>query len=139
MPRESALMSTGSAIRDEHVPGFMSMRATYRWCGWLFTGLLGLSVLLFNEFAKAKRRSIIVMSSLLPGIIIATNLPNMQRKWEQHSTLLGEMRRMDADLEPLNKYVGRGRRTVFYPAGNDFLVNYLAAKGGLLRLQRRWR
>jgi hypothetical protein len=130
MPRESALMSTGSAILDEHVPGFMSMRATYRWCGLLFTGLFGLSVLLFNELGKAKRRSITVMSSLLPGIIIATNLPHMQRRWEYHSTLRGEMRRMDSDLEPLNKYVGRGRRTVFYPAGNDFLVNYLAAKGG---------
>jgi hypothetical protein len=32
-------------------------------------------------------------------------------------------------LEPLNRDIGVGRRVVFYPLGNDFIINYLAARG----------
>jgi hypothetical protein len=126
MPKNVALFSTGSAIVSEHLPGFKSMRASYRWSGLLFVGLFGLTVLLVRKLREGGKKAWVYF---IPSIVILLNLPDLPRQFADNRANHKAMEQMRADLHPLNDYLGPGARVVFYPQGNDFIVNYLSAEG----------
>jgi hypothetical protein len=126
MPKNLALISTGSAIFSEHLPGFKSMRAAYRWSGLLFVGLFGLTVLLVRKFREGGKNT---WAYFIPSLVILVNLPDLPREFADNRENRKAMEQMRTDLQPLNDYLGQGSRVVFYPQGNDFLVNYLSAEG----------
>jgi hypothetical protein len=126
MPKNVALFSTGSAIVSEHLPGFKSMRASYRWSGLLFVGLFGLTVLLVRKFREGGKNAWVYV---IPSIVILLNLPDLPRQFADNRANRKAMEQMRTDLHPLNEYLGPGARVVFYPQGNDFIVNYLSAEG----------
>jgi hypothetical protein len=126
MPKDLSRISTGNEIFSEHLPGFTSMRAAYRWSGLLFVGLFGLSVLLLK---KLRERGYQGLAYFLVPIVVLLNLPDLPRQLTNSRANWKAMRQMEADLQPLNDSIGPEKKAVFYPQGNDFLVNYLAAKG----------
>jgi hypothetical protein len=125
MPAERAWMPTGNAWLYKRVPGFKSMRATYRWCALSLVGLFGLAVLLLNELSKQNRTT---LTGCITVAVIGINLPNLPHGVKHGVQNRQAMERMIADLEPLAASL-RGRRVVFYPSGNDFLANLLSANG----------
>jgi hypothetical protein len=126
MPKSLALIPTGSSLFDKDIPGFNSMRATYRWSGLMFVGLYGLAVLLSKGLAEEKRR---LIASGLPCVIILLNMPNLPQRLANGIYYRASMEQMASDLNTLDSQIGPGHRVVFYPLGNDFIVNYLAARG----------
>jgi hypothetical protein len=126
MPEKFAIIPIGSAIFYQHVPGFKSMRATYRWSGLMFAGLYGLAALLLRDLDEKKRR---ILETAIPLMIVAFNIPNLPQRFANGVVYRAGMEQMRSDLEPLNRDIGVGRRVVFYPLGNDFIINYLAARG----------
>jgi hypothetical protein len=126
MPDQFAVMPTGSALLYANVPGLKSMRAPYRWCALSFVGLFGLTILLLEELFKRKR---VGAACCVVVLLIATNIPNLPRRLVDSIRYREAMKRMISDLGPLNNDVGRGRRAVFYPQGNDFLATFLSSEG----------
>lgn len=127
MPSEVALLPTGNAIFYEHVPGFKNMRSTYRWTGLMLAALFGLTVLFV--LSVSSKKSGILIKALIITLIVASNLPNIPKKFESEMKLYKEIHQMDADLSSLNKYLVNGTKVLFAPPGNDFIVNYIAATG----------
>ncbi|TYO96598.1 hypothetical protein [Desulfallas thermosapovorans] len=127
MPPEAALIPTGNAIIYEHVPGFNSMRATYRWSGLMFTALWGLSVLFIISMSSTYTGYFI--SSIIIAFLIISNLPDIPNRLKQGINYHIAMHQMDTDFAPLADYLGKEARVFFAPPGNDFIVNYLAATG----------
>jgi hypothetical protein len=131
MPQELAPISTGSAFLDQHVPGFNSMRASYRWSGLSMSGLFGLTVLLVSELQRKKSKFWFRLSSILiVSSLILINLPDIPNRISYSNYCRRAMRQMAIDLIPLNEAIGKGRRVIFYPQGNDFIVNYISSMGG---------
>jgi hypothetical protein len=126
MPEHLAIGATGNGFLYEHLPGMKSMRSTYRWSGLLFLGLFGLTVLWLKQLEAEKRRH---LAYAIPILLILVNLPNLPDRLDASVTFRNELARLDADLKPMSDLIGRDRRAVFYPQGNDFMVNYLSARG----------
>jgi hypothetical protein len=127
MPARYAVMPTGTRTLDEHVPGFSSMRASYRWLGMALVGLWGLTVI-FLAWLGARRRAI---SYAVTVLLIVSFLPHVQ------SGMAGSIHRRDqvktintGILNDLRAVVGQGRSVMFAPHGNDLMAGYLAAVGG---------
>ncbi|KAF1086058.1 hypothetical protein SPSYN_00796 [Sporotomaculum syntrophicum] len=127
MPPEVAIIPTGNAVIYEHVPGFNSMRATYRWSGLMFTALWGLTVLFVISISLTNIGFLI--SSIIIVFLIVSNLPDVPNRLKQGMNYHSAMHQMDTDFVPLADYLGKGARVLFAPPGNDFIVNYLAATG----------
>jgi hypothetical protein len=126
MPAAMAVMPTGSAFISSHIPGFINMRATYRWSGLMFTGLFGLIVLFFQ---KASSRGSNLLGIVVVAFLIVSNLPNLPRRWIDSRNNRTAMFLMDRDFASLSRTIGKGGVVFFAPPGNDFIVNYLAASG----------
>lgn len=127
MPPEVALVPTGNAVIYEHVPGFKNMRATYRWSGLMFTALFGLAVLFVVSISSTKAGA--VVGSVIVAFLVVSNLPDIPQRLETGMSYRSAMHQIDVDFAPLAEYLGKGSRVLFAPAGNDFIVNYLAATG----------
>jgi hypothetical protein len=126
MPAQFAVMPTGSALIYASVPGFKSMRATYRWCALLFVVLFGATILLLEELFRRKRSG---SACSVVVLLIAMNSPDLSGSFIDSIRNRQVMKRMIDDLRPLTNVVGRGRRAVFYPQGNDFMANFLSSEG----------
>lgn len=125
MPAEFAYWPTGSAWLSENLPGFSSMRASYR---WTVLGLLGSWALILLSAAKPCRVRIGWVGACFLVAIIATNVPTARsvqaRFWDLDAFVTRE-RTLLADFE---EAVAAGERIAFLPWRNDFLVNYIAAR-----------
>lgn len=127
MPPENALAPTGNAVIYEHLPGFNTMRAAYRWTGLMFTGFFGLTVFLVLFIPKTKPG--VAAGSVIVIFLVISNLPNVPKMLEIGMGYRSAMHQMDDDFNPLAEYLGEGSRVLFVPPGNDFIVNYLASMG----------
>lgn len=125
MSPELAIIPTGSAWISENLPGFNTMRASYRWSA------LGIFAcwLLFSLYLskRSTRNNFIFIGGIV--VIILCNLPNLYNSWKEHTTY----RSMFMDID--NKLVAKLQGTIspnsivaFLPYQNDFMINYLASK-----------
>lgn len=126
MTASQGWFETGSGWISENIPGFSSMRASYR---WTVLGLLATWLLFASSIAgtvKPKWAStavcalIIVLLIPVPGNLISARA-NRERFWILEHGLVSDFA---ADLKP-------GERVAFLPYRNDFLVNYLAPRIGI--------
>jgi hypothetical protein len=127
MAEELAPIPTGSAFLDRGIPGFKSMRSSYRWSALLFVGLFGLTILLVNKLQIKPETKYVPVG--IVGLLIAINIPDVPGRLADARHYRKSMLQLTDDLKPLNEAIGEGRRVAFYPQGNDFLVNYIAALG----------
>lgn len=126
MPAEAAIAPTGSAVLSEKLPGFNNMRASYRWTAMGVFGAWALLVLALSVRNPQRTRWIGV--SLMIGVVLL-NLPYLPKKWAQDAENRRMFFQLDADLIGELRPVLHAKETVaFLPYGNDFLVNYLAAR-----------
>jgi hypothetical protein len=124
MPAEFANWPTGSAWLSETLPGFSSMRASYRW-GAL--GLLGGWALIILSAAKPRGAQFGWVGAGFLIAVIATNIPTADRLEARFWDLDAFMARDRTLLADFEEAVSEGEQVAFLPWRNDFLVNYIAA------------
>ena len=126
MPASSALMPTGSAIISSHIPGFKSMRASYRWAA---LGMFGAWVILcFAQGGNlSKRQRYAVSIGLI--VLIACFVPNPEKHNIRLQKSKNAIQNIQETLLPeLGKEIATDDIIAFLPYNNDLLINYLSAK-----------
>lgn len=128
MPASDALISTGNAFLSEKVPGFRSMRASYRWIALCFLGLWGI----FLGYIATKGNKDSISGKIIIVVLIVLFVPDIGGVIEKKTDYYRQFLEMKEDLIPgLNNDLSRGEIVAFLPWGNDFIVNYLAAETGV--------
>ncbi|MBD9575602.1 hypothetical protein IB260_09820 [Pseudomonas sp. PDM23] len=123
MPAERALAPTGTAWVWEHLPGFNSMRAVYRWAA---LGVFAAWLLLMLHAPDMHRRR---LGWVLLGSLTLLNLPHMIAHWRWGEDSRSMFALMDGQMvEPLGKQLYPGELVAFVPWGNDFMANYMASR-----------
>ncbi len=126
MPREGAGVSSGSGILSENMPGFRSMRASYR---WVVLGSFGAWVLLVLVVAKYNRSRKAYALWGVAIVLLFSHIPNLSQAWQ--TGLNSQKRAMginDSLLNNLTHKIDPSDIIMFLPAGNDHLINYIAAR-----------
>ncbi|MGB3865114.1 MAG: hypothetical protein WBA29_05740 [Xanthobacteraceae bacterium] len=122
MPAGHALGPTGTGFLWKYVPGLYTMRAVYRWMALALLGFWGVIMIALADRQLPKRYSYAAILTLL-----VFNFPHPGALWSQYSLNRSAFLQMDDDLSRELSHAFRANETVaFLPAGNDFLVNYLA-------------
>ena len=130
MKADEAICQTGSAVLSMNLPGFKSMRATYRWIGLAFVGLFGLIAIGINELICKKQRK--KVGYFLMIILILLNLPNLFARIQMTHHFRTKMFDMDKDIIALlKKDILPRSKVAFVPYYNDHFANYLAAKSNI--------
>jgi len=129
MPASSALCRTGSEFITQNIPGFRNMRFCYRWialsafCAWVL-------ILLF-PFSRGRGSNFGVRCVLVFLVII--NLPYLPRKLSAGHSYRSIFFKIEHDwIGDMSKIVRSGETVAFLPWGNDFSINYIAAKLGIV-------
>lgn len=128
MSSEHAVMPTGTGFLSANVPGFKSMRASYRWIFLTYFSLWMLvTFYLIKNCPNSNGRAFFVLS-FLALVFMPDVSANLDEKVDYYRGFLG----IDNDLlEPLSNDVRESELVAFLPPGNDFLVNYLAPALGI--------
>lgn len=125
MPESYGWFSTGSAVLSEHLPGFKSMRASYRWAA---LGVFGcwaiLAVVLSSKLRSAKQKLIVILA------VAVFNIPALG-VFRGYYDARADISSRYALVHELNSLVEKGEKIAFLPYRNDFLVNYLASETGI--------
>lgn len=126
MPREAAIPDLPVAAIDRYVPGFSTMRATYRWfilgeiC-IVFYAVVGLDLL-----AKRKNTQILIAGTVL---ILIDVMPSPQPAIAANTAQFRQNVAFNKEvIEPLKSRVIPGEKVLFYPdarGNNDYLANYM--------------
>jgi len=127
MAAEYAIAPTGSALLSSNLPGFKNMRASYR---WLALGVFGGWLLLV---LVAGQRRTAIPALVIITLVIAFNLPDLTKTWSNDKKHRESFLRIDSDLlESMREVIHKGEKVAFLPYRNDFLVNYLASRLGIV-------
>jgi hypothetical protein len=124
------LIPTGSELLYKYLPGFNSMRVTFRWVAlaifmwWLFV------VINLRPKATVNRR---IALFLLLSVAVCT--PNLL-SWANYSI---NQRDLFSEVEselvtPLNALIEKNEIVAFVPWTNDMVVPYVASRGGYVTL-----
>ena len=123
MAKEYALAPTGSALLSQFLPGFKSMRASYRWSALGFFGLWLLIVLLLSQKQTGQKWWWLVV------FLIISNSPHLERKFAANSNFYNGFFDVENSLvRDLREDLFPGEKIAFLPFRNDFFVNYLASR-----------
>jgi len=126
MSEKFAVAPTGSAVFSTYLPGLKNMRASYRWTA---LGFLGAWALIVLAMSIAQPRFLRIGAALSFAVITILNLPDVPKKVAQDKSHRAEFMTIDDDiLADMKNDITVRERVAFLPWGNDFLVNYLAAK-----------
>ncbi len=146
MPAKAALAPTGNKWIYKTLPGFKSMRATYRWLALCVFALWSLFMLFV---VKIQTQDNLTVWFILITLIIL-NFPPMDKQWHEYRANRQFFFKIDTDLvSSLENAVKPGETVAFLPFRNDILINYLAPKlniftyniGGdknLIEAQKKW-
>jgi hypothetical protein len=125
MPSEFGGLPTGSGWLSENLPGFSTMRASYRWGLLAAFGMWGAIVA-----ASSWRENLNSVTIVLASIGIIFSVPN--------EAIVGSYfasRQHLIDAEAYSKQVGSvfkpNERVFFAPWNNDFFATYLAPRVGI--------
>ena len=126
MAAEHAVLPSGNAWLSKHVPGFMNMRASYRWSAMGFLGLWFLIVLHLSIEQKNRFKWFFVCFTIF---IIMSNMPDIKNKFLLDCRNRDSFHNIENSIvKDFNKVVSKGEMVSFLPYRNDFLVNYLASR-----------
>ncbi|WET42230.1 hypothetical protein [Citrobacter enshiensis] len=127
MPAEFAIAPTFNSWISENIPGFNTMRASYRWSA---LGIFALWLLVIIGLAriddKNRRIGVVGLTAL-----VLLNLPDFKASWKQSTAERDMFQQIDQVLvTTLRQHIQPGEMVSFIPWGNDFFANYLAPKTG---------
>lgn len=129
MPESRGLLTLPTQWVYENVPGFSSMRATYRWVVLARLALVVLAAAGVTHLLRQHgwRR---VAGVVLAVLAVVDTLPALPRVLVSSRGQAQEVGQFDAEVvAPLDDATRDGARVVFYPnavGGNDYLAGYLA-------------
>ena len=147
MSAKLAIAPTGSALLSEHLPGFINMRASYRWAAMGFLGLWLLVVLLLSQVKTTWSKCLVIPTIIF---LIISNLPNIGTKLYNNMCFRNNFFDIENSLvNDMKKFLHEGEMVAFLPYRNDFFANYLASRlkiqtyniGGdknLIEAERHW-
>lgn len=136
MPADDAVMTLPTQWVYESVPGFSSMRATYRWVAVARLGLLllagaGVQALWRRRPEAASRVALVA----LVGVAVLEASPSYPAMLGRYADNASMAARFEADvLDVMREAVPRGSRVVYAPnavSENDYLANYLSPMLGV--------
>lgn len=127
MPREFGIISTGNSIFSEHLPGFSSMRASYRWITLTFFGLW-----CFLMLCMGYKKNQIIKNNLILLLLILLFMPSPSKLIDKKKEHRSDFFSIDKEvIEPLKEIFRREDIVAFLPYSNDFLVNYISPSLGI--------
>jgi len=127
MPAKFALGPTGSASISETLPGFKSMRASYRWSALGVFAMWAVVIIWSGSFRNIYRMPVVILS-----VIATFNIPHIPERFRSLMDNRALFIQISEDLtEKLRNRVRQGEKVAFVPWGNDFIVNYLAPAVGV--------
>jgi hypothetical protein len=113
----------GSDWLWQSVPGFQSMRATYRWLALGALGAWGLTVVGTTALSATSRRA----TAIVVGGLIFAAVPNLASALHEGRQAMSVADHIDMSLLPeMENSISPNERVLMSPAGNDFIANYLA-------------
>ncbi|MBA2778994.1 hypothetical protein [Billgrantia kenyensis] len=125
IPETMDLMSTGNSVIYGNVPGFKSMRATYRWHALFVFSMWGLVIILAARCEVNNNR---IAAFGIPLVLLVTIFPNpvanFSKKWDNR---LSAFQLEEELLLPLGESISKRDVVAFLPYRNDILVNYLSS------------
>lgn len=126
MPEDMALMPTGNSFIYENIPGFKSMRATYRWHALFIFGMWGLVIILaVRSESKGNRLAAFGIPFVLFLTVIPDPISNFSKKIDNRESAF----QLDEELLlPLGENISTKDKVAFLPYRNDILVNYLSSR-----------
>lgn len=126
MKEEYAVAKTGNEIFYKYLPGFKSMRTTYRWIVLFQFSLWALIVLGLLSLDKRDQKNIVYFVVIF---IILNNIPNLSKHISQAVKNRNSVFQMDKEVVSLiTSNIEKNSKVAFLPWHNDHFVNYLAAK-----------
>jgi len=126
MSAKLAIAPTGSALLSAHLPGFINMRASYRWAAMGFLGLWLLVVLLLSQVKTTRSKCFIIPTVIF---LIISNLPNIGFKLYDDVGFRDDFFDIEHSLvKDMKGFVHEGEMIAFLPFRNDFFANYLASR-----------
>ncbi|WP_422843438.1 hypothetical protein [Acidovorax sp. M2(2025)] len=129
MEEQYAIAPTGTGVLSERIPGFKNMRASYRWSA---LGCLGAWALVVLALASGRKKPTAWAAAGLAAITVL-NIPDLEQKFNEYHSNRLQFMAIDQDLlGGMEKSLKAGEHVAFIPWRNDFLVNYLAAKLGII-------
>ncbi|MGO4389113.1 hypothetical protein AB4Y85_16410 [Microvirga sp. 2YAF29] len=122
MPKSFELFPTGNAWFSERLPGFKSMRASYRWVALGVFGCWAILALVLSSQRWSITQKIVVLL-----VVMAFNIPAIGTISSYHNARAAVSSR-DEVVRELAPLVNKEETVAFLPFRNDFFVNYLASK-----------
>jgi len=81
----------------------------------------------------AGQRRTAIPALVIITLVIAFNLPDLTKTWSNDKKHRESFLRIDSDLlESMREVIHKGEKVAFLPYRNDFLVNYLASRLGIV-------
>ena len=125
MDEQYALIPTGNQILSENLPGFSSMRASYRWVSLGSLGLLGAVAMAYPLLSTRKRKALLALSIAA----LAVYAPNPVVSFDNDRGFFNQAQQIESELvSTLQLDLGGKEGVLFVPAGNDFFANYLSSR-----------
>ncbi len=128
MPSEFGILSTGNGYFYQFLPGFKSMRATYRWIALFAFCLWIISINIFSSkyFKERKLRSYVIAL-----VLIAVSFPNLSSRLEMQIQHREQIIEIENSLSnEISEYFTDDQIAIFVPIGNSVYANFLASTGG---------
>jgi hypothetical protein len=126
MPAEYGLGPTGTGWISETLPGFKSMRASYRWSALGVFALWATVVIWSGSFRKSYIAPLVTLL-----LVTFFNIPNVPQRFRSLLDNRAQFLQIDNDLlKSFRERIMQKEIVAFAPSGNDFIANYLAPAAG---------
>lgn len=122
-PSPVGIFPTGSSFINTSVPGFNSMRATYRWIILTYVFLFASASVLLDSLIRRKKYLIALVGILLVFIV---SIPDPIQQFEVGKSSLQRFYQLDQTIKELRPLL-EGKKVLFLPLGNDFLQGYISS------------
>ncbi|AGB47341.1 hypothetical protein Mesau_05029 [Mesorhizobium australicum WSM2073] len=122
MPASYGRFETGNRWISQYLPGFRTMRASYRWTAFGMFGCWAIFVLTLasGKLSMNTRAALIV-------ILLVLNIPS-RAPLHEYRRFRDIVNAMTTEVASWKPHFHRGETVAFLPYGNDFLINYVASE-----------
>jgi hypothetical protein len=127
MTEEYALFSTGNEIIYQYLPGFKTMRVTFRWLA-MFTFSSWTLVMIFLSSLKFKSKNF--LQFIILSLLIISYLPDLPERLNKQVTNRNQLIELEETFVPkVAKQVTSDEVIIFIPMNNDFAANFISSYG----------
>lgn len=128
MPADQATTGLPTTLMYEHLPGFNSMRATFRWIAVTVLCLFQLGALALTRLWRADRRPLALGLGVLALVEVFPDAPTIYKSLQGQRDQIVQWEDEGGPVVELDELLRPEERVLFLPASNDFLANELAVR-----------